>query len=73
MATDKTVKMRNSEGIMKQGKYSQGDESYSIAKRGDVEFISAIGKDDRAASTIKNFSLDEVIAHIDTLLSQQLL
>ena len=72
MATDKKEKMPIIEGIMKQGKYSQGDESYSIAKRGVVEFISAIVKDDNAENKINKFSLDEMISHIDTLLSQQM-
>lgn len=69
---DKVVQMPIIEGIMEKGKYIPGDESYSIAKRGVAEFISAIVKSDNAEDKINKFALDEMIAHIDTLLSQQM-
>lgn len=60
------------EGIMQKSKYSKNDESYSIAKLGVAEFITEIVKSDNAESKINRFTLDEMIAHIDDLISQQM-
>jgi len=60
------------EYIMGKSKYSQGDESYSIAKRGVAEFISEIVKADNVEDKINKFALDEMIAHIDDLISTQM-
>ena len=59
------------ESIMEKSKYAKDDEAYSIAKRGVAEFISAIIKDDKLEDKINKFALDEMIAHIDDLLSKQ--
>lgn len=60
------------ESIMKKSKYAKNDESYSIAKRGVAEFISEIVKDDNVEDKINKFALDEMIAHIDNLVSKQM-
>lgn len=60
------------ESIMEKSKYAKNDESYSIAKRGVAEFISAIVKDDNMEDKINKFALDEMIAHIDDLVSKQM-
>ena len=60
------------EGIMEKSKYSKNDESYSIAKIGVAEFISEIVKSDNVEDKINKFALDEMIAHIDDLISQQM-
>lgn len=60
------------ESIMEKSKYTKSDESYSIAKRGVAEFISAIVKSDNVEDKINKFALDEMIAHIDDLVSKQM-
>ncbi|MBZ7953996.1 MULTISPECIES: type VI secretion system contractile sheath large subunit [Campylobacter] len=60
------------ESIMEKSKYTKTDESYSIAKRGVAEFISEIVKSDNAEEKINKFALDEMIAHIDDLVSKQM-
>ncbi|MFX3627667.1 type VI secretion system contractile sheath large subunit [Campylobacter sp. LH-2024] len=60
------------ESIMEKSKYTKTDESYSIAKRGVAEFISEIAKSDNAEEKINKFALDEMIAHIDDLVSKQM-
>lgn len=60
------------EYIMGKSKYSQEDESYSIAKRGVAEFITEIVKAPNVEDKINKFALDEMIAHIDDLISQQM-
>lgn len=60
------------ESIMEKSKYAKNDESYSIAKRGVAEFISEIVKDDNVEDKINKFALDEMIAHIDNLVSKQM-
>lgn len=60
------------ESIMEKSKYSKNDESYSIAKRGVAEFISAIVENDDIEDKINKFALDEMIAHIDDLVSKQM-
>lgn len=60
------------ESIMEKGKYSKNDESYSIAKRGIAEFISAIVENDDVENKVNKFALDEMIAHIDNLVSMQM-
>ncbi|MGQ2627762.1 type VI secretion system contractile sheath large subunit [Campylobacter jejuni] len=72
MANTKAVDMPIIEQIMEKSKYSKTDESYSIAKRGVAEFISEIVKSDNAEEKINKFALDEMIAHIDYLLSKQM-
>lgn len=57
---------------MKESKFSQEDESYSIAKRGVAEFISAIIESDNVEDKINKFALDEMIAHIDDVISKQM-
>lgn len=72
MANTKVVDTPIIEQIMEKSKYSKSDESYSIAKRGVAEFISEIVKSDNAEEKINKFALDEMIAHIDHLLSEQM-
>lgn len=72
MSKEKTIQTPIIESIMEKSKYAKNDESYSIAKRGVAEFISAIVKDDKVEDKINKFALDEMIAHIDDLLSKQL-
>ncbi len=60
------------ESIMEKSKYSTNEESYSIAKRGVAEFISQIVKSDNVEDKINKFALDEMIAHIDDLISKQM-
>lgn len=60
------------ENIMQKSKYAKEDESYSIAKMGVAEFISEIVKSDSAENKINKFTLDEMITHIDNLISQQM-
>lgn len=60
------------ESIMEKSKYSTNEESYSIAKRGVAEFISQIVKSDNVEDKINKFALDEMIAHIDDLISRQM-
>lgn len=72
MPNTKVVETPVIEQIMEKSKYSKSDESYSIAKRGVAEFISEIVKSDNALEKINKFALDEMIAHIDHLLSKQM-
>lgn len=72
MSNTQTIDMPIIESIMEKSKYSKNDESYSIAKRGVAEFISAIVKNDDVEDKINKFALDEMIAHIDSLISKQL-
>ncbi|WP_290880691.1 type VI secretion system contractile sheath large subunit [Helicobacter ganmani] len=60
------------ESIMEKSKYATNEESYSIAKRGVAEFISQIVKSDNVEDKINKFALDEMIAHIDDLISKQM-
>lgn len=60
------------EGIMQKSKYCKDDESYSIAKMGVAEFITEIVKSLNAENKINRFTLDEMIAHIDDLISKQM-
>lgn len=60
------------EGIMQRSKYSKDDESYSVVKQGVAEFISNIITTNNAEDKINKLALDEMIAHIDTLLSAQM-
>ncbi len=60
------------ESIMEKSKYSKSDESYSMAKRGVAEFISAIVEHNDIEDKIIKFALDEMIAHIDDLVSKQM-
>lgn len=60
------------ESIMEKSKYAANEESYSIAKRGVAEFISQIVKSDNIEDKINKFALDEMIAHIDDLISKQM-
>lgn len=69
---DKVIDTPIIESIMEKSKYSKNDESYSIAKRGVAEFISAIVKNDDVEDKINKFALDEMIAHIDDLVSKQM-
>lgn len=72
MAEEKVVDLSIIENIMEKSKYSKGDESYSIAKRGVAEFLSAIVESDNVEDKINKFALDEMIAHIDDLVSKQM-
>ena len=60
------------ESIMQRSKYSKDDESYSVVKQGVAEFISNIITTNNAEEKINKLALDEMIAHIDTLLSAQM-
>ena len=60
------------ESIMQRSKYSKDDESYSVVKKGVAEFISNIITTNNAEDKINKLALDEMIAHIDTLLSAQM-
>lgn len=74
MSKDK-IKMAETpiiENIMQKSKYSKNDESYIIAKRGVAEFISAIVEHNNIEDKINKFTLDEMIAHIDDMLSKQM-
>lgn len=72
MSKDKVIDTPIIESIMEKSKYTRNDESYSIAKRGVAEFISAIVESDNIEDKINKFALDEMIAHIDDLLSKQM-
>ncbi|AJC84801.1 type VI secretion system contractile sheath large subunit [Campylobacter coli] len=72
MSKDKVIDTPIIESIMEKSKYARNDESYSIAKRGVAEFISAIVESDNIEDKINKFALDEMIAHIDDLLSKQM-
>ncbi|MCX2683783.1 type VI secretion system contractile sheath large subunit [Campylobacter sp. MIT 21-1685] len=72
MSNDKVIDTSVIESIMEKSKYSKNDESYSIAKRGVAEFISAIVENDDVEDKINKFALDEMIAHIDDLVSKQM-
>lgn len=58
------------EEIMSKSRYPKEDQSYSIAKQGVAEFISQIVKADKPEEKINKFALDEMIAHIDDLVSK---
>lgn len=60
------------ESIMQRSKYTKDDESYSVVKQGVAEFISNIITTNNAEEKINKLALDEMIAHIDTLLSAQM-
>lgn len=60
------------EEIMSKSRYPKEDQSYSIAKQGVAEFISQIVKADKPEEKINKFALDEMIAHIDDLVSKQM-
>ena len=60
------------ESIMQRSKYSKDDESYSVVKQGVAEFISNIITTNNAEDKINKLALDEMIAHIDPLLSAQM-
>lgn len=60
------------ESIMQRSKYTKDDESYSVVKQGVSEFISNIITTNNAEEKINKLALDEMIAHIDTLLSAQM-
>ncbi len=60
------------DSIMQKSKYTKDDESYSIAKMGVAEFITEIVKSDNAETKVNRFTLDEMIAHIDELISAQM-
>ncbi|PAF49739.1 type VI secretion protein [Helicobacter sp. 12S02232-10] len=60
------------ESIMQKSKYLENDDSYNIAKQGVAEFISQIVQSENVADKINKFVLDEMIAHIDELLSKQM-
>ena len=60
------------ESIMQRSKYSKDDESYGVVKQGVAEFISNIITTNNAEDKINKLALDEMIAHIDTLLSAQM-
>ena len=60
------------ESIMQRSKYSKDDESYSVVKQGVAEFISNIITTNNAEEKINKLALDEMIAHIDTILSAQM-
>ena len=60
------------ESIMEKSKYSKDDESYSIVKKGVAEFISNIVTSQNPEEKINKLALDEMIAHIDDLLSKQM-
>ena len=60
------------DSIMQTSRYSKEDESYNIAKMGVVEFITEIVKTDSAENKINKYTLDEMIAHIDDIISRQM-
>lgn len=60
------------EEIMGKSKFSIHDESYPIAKQGVAEFITQIVKSDNAEEKVNKFALDEMIAHIDDVISEQM-
>ncbi len=60
------------DNIMQKSKFSQEEESYSVAKRGVAEFITEIVKSPNAEEKVNKFALDEMIAHIDSLISVQM-
>ena len=57
---------------MGKSKFSIHDESYPIAKQGVAEFITQIVKSDNAEEKVNKFALDEMIAHIDDVISEQM-
>ncbi|MBK1991858.1 type VI secretion system contractile sheath large subunit [Campylobacter sp. 2018MI35] len=69
---DKTLTPSIIDTIMEKTKYNKNDESYAIAKKGVAEFISSIVQNDNVEDKINKFVLDEMIARIDTLLSEQM-
>lgn len=72
MSDNEATYMPIIESIMEKSKYSKDDESYSIARRGFAEFISAIVDNDDVENKVNKFALDEMIAHIDDLVSAQM-
>ena len=60
------------DSIMQTSRYSKEDESYNIAKMGVAEFITEIVKTDNAENKINKYTLDEMIAHIDDIISRQM-
>ncbi|EAJ6685244.1 type VI secretion system contractile sheath large subunit, partial [Campylobacter coli] len=52
MSKDKVIDTPIIESIMEKSKYARNDESYSIAKRGVAEFISAIVESDNIEDKI---------------------
>lgn len=60
------------EEIMGKSKFSIHDESYPIAKQGVAEFITQIVQTDNAEEKVNKFALDEMIAHIDDVISEQM-
>lgn len=72
MPDNEVIDMPIVESIMEKSKYSKNDESYSIARRGFAEFVSAIVENDDVENKVNKFALDEMIAHIDDLVSAQM-
>ena len=60
------------EEIMGKSKFSVNDESYLVAKQGVAEFITQIVQSDNAEEKVNKFALDEMIAHIDDVISEQM-
>ena len=60
------------EEIMGKSKFAVTDESYLVAKQGVAEFITQIVQSDNAEEKVNKFALDEMIAHIDDVISAQM-
>ena len=60
------------EEIMGKSKFAITDESYLVAKQGVAEFITQIVQNDNAEEKVNKFALDEMIAHIDDVISEQM-
>ena len=60
------------EEIMGKSKFAVTDESYLVAKQGVAEFITQIVQSDNAEEKVNKFALDEMIAHIDDIISAQM-
>lgn len=72
LQTETIIQRSIIEGIMEKSKFAVTDESYGIAQRGVSEFITEIVKADNVADKVNKFVLDEMIAHIDEILSCQI-
>lgn len=68
MVKDKSVL----ESIMEKTNIDKNDETYSITKQGVSNFLSTIINNEISESKVNKFILDDMISHIDTLISKQM-
>ncbi|MCR4942009.1 MAG: type VI secretion system contractile sheath large subunit [Campylobacter sp.] len=60
------------DSIMEKSKFSVEDESYDIVKQGVAEFLANIVETQNPEDKINKLAVDEMIAHIDNILSAQM-